>query len=149
MSSFKKISTSVIERVAIALLAVAIVCLGFAVSAQAQEGTTAPVSAPATVESPATPMGPAAPSVERVANTVLLPQIVAADCFNVYRNGVLIGDCVQPLIDMSTGDWYFDDSSEVVTPASKWTYEVSAVNATGESPRYSQGGPYEDWSNNK
>lgn len=124
-----KKSVSVIERVILAVIAVLIASVVFALSAQAKTGTTDPGPAPVTVGSPA-PMGPAAP----VGNVVALPEVAWANCFNVYRNGTLIAPCVK-------GFQYIDASPEVA-PATRWTYEVSAVNDTGESPRIGQGGPY-------
>jgi hypothetical protein len=103
-----------------------------AVSAHAGTGstaTTAPVA-----ESPVEVMGPVVP----VANVVELPRVASANCFNVYRDDILIAECIQPSIDPADGDYYFLDSSPEVKPATRFTYSVSAVNDTGESPRLYQ-----------
>lgn len=145
MSNVKKIKfAKVAERILIACLAVAVAGLVFAISGHATAKES--VSTPVATTIPEL-MGPANTDAKFVGNTVPLPKIAGADCFNVYRDGKLIAPCVKPKIESTKdGDfYYFDDASPEVTPASRWTYEVSAVNATGESPRYGQGGPYNNW----
>lgn len=129
--NIKKQSVSVIERIILAVIAALIGSVVFALSAQAQEGTTV---ASTTATTPAPVMGPAAP----VGNVVELPRDATANCFNVYRDDILIAECIKPRIATATGHWYFDDSSPEIKPATRFTYSVSAVNDTGESPRLYQ-----------
>lgn len=110
-------------------------------SAHAAANVTASSTAQAVTVAPNV-MGPVAPEASRASNVVEVPRIAGADCFNIYRDGALLAKCIKPSVDATTGDYYYDDKSVDVTPASRWTYEVSAVNATGESPRIGQGGPY-------
>lgn len=118
--------------------------IGITISAHAQ-AASATAWTPAHVDAaPTNIMGPSNEAAKFVGNTVTLPKVASATCFNIYRDGALIAKCVQPSIENNSDGsfWYYDDHSPEVTPSSRFTYEVSAVNATGESPRYGQGGPY-------
>jgi hypothetical protein len=132
-NSAKRIGSKVAERILIALLAIMLGTLIFsAVSAHAATGSasaTTPV-----VESTVEVMGPVVP----VSNVIELPKIANANCFNIYRDDILLAECIKPRVDTVTGNYYFDDSSPEVVPSSRFTYSVSAVNDTGESPRLHQ-----------
>jgi RHS repeat-associated protein len=60
--------------------------------------------------------------------------VTDASAYNVYRSTTSGGEGSQPIA--TTGSTYFDDYS--VTNATKYYYEVTAVNYAGESPKSSE-----------
>jgi hypothetical protein len=144
MFSIKKLKpVTDFERMLLALVTMLFAVTMFAVVASAHGQGERSERQAEVASTQSSVMGPAAPEVARVANTVGIPKelVAYADCFNIYRNGELFAACIKPSID-EAGDYYFIDNSPEIKPATRFTYSVSAVNATGESPRINQNGPY-------